>query len=375
MSNCAGCKIVVADDEIINCSNCPENYHYSCVGMTRKEQQSYSTSATKNWLCPECRKCMKKDNRDQTPVQPTLQIENGDKTYFKQHSSWVNQRNRREQSANDSLMDIQANYVNVSQGQGKSDDITDTIRKTLSSEMSAMRTTISKEFSSLKTELKEVRSEISSLKEAMDFISGQYEDMKILVEKKSQDNRLLRQENDKLQVTTNHLLFRVNDLEQEARANNVEIQCVSEYQAESLLPLVQQLAKTVGLMLKEEDIHLCTRTAKTKAESARPRSIVLKLSTPQKRDSLIEAVKCYKKSNPADKLGSKHLGIAGPKSDVFVTEHLTPHNRELHYLARQAGKDKGYKFIWIKGGRVFMQKSEKSKIYCPKDKEFFANLP
>jgi hypothetical protein len=50
--------------------------------------------------------------------------------------------------------------------------------------------------------------------------------------------------------------------------------------------------------------------------------------------------------------------MGGDKKLVYVLEHLSPMNKKLHAAARHVAKDKNYKFVWIKQGRVFLRRAE-----------------
>ncbi|CAG9137674.1 unnamed protein product [Plutella xylostella] len=109
------------------------------------------------------------------------------------------------------------------------------------------------------------------------------------------------------------------------------------------------------------------RVAKLNQESTRPRSVVVKLSSPLVRDSLLAATKTFNKDTKNDKLNTSHLGIAGDKTPIYVTEHLSPANKVLHAAARMKSKEKGFEFVWVRKGKVFMRKNTTSKILWIKD--------
>lgn len=85
----------------------------------------------------------------------------------------------------------------------------------------------------------------------------------------------------------------------------------------------------------------------------------MKLRSPRRRDELLAAVVKYNKNKEkVNKLNSNDLGIAGPRSSVFVSEHLTPTNKYLHAAVRKRAKEANYRFVWVRNGRIFVRKSE-----------------
>ncbi|CAH2088155.1 unnamed protein product [Euphydryas editha] len=86
------------------------------------------------------------------------------------------------------------------------------------------------------------------------------------------------------------------------------------------------------IIIYEIDILNCTRTAKLKRSSPRPRSIVVQLSSPRLRDELLAASIKYNKGKPLER----------DRTPVFVCEHLSPTNKVLHAAARKRAKEAGY---------------------------------
>lgn len=92
------------------------------------------------------------------------------------------------------------------------------------------------------------------------------------------------------------------------------------------------------------------------------------------RDTVLTAVKQFNKAHPKDKLNSSHLGLAGEKKPVFVSEHLTPANKQLHAAARKTAKDKNIEFVWVQNGRVFMRKDKDAIKILVKDLDVLKSL-
>lgn len=114
--------------------------------------------------------------------------------------------------------------------------------------------------------------------------------------------------------------------------------------------------------LTENNIHHVTRVAKGDPISSRPKSIVVQFNSPRIRDTFLAASIQYNKTNPEDKLNSHVLGISGKKESIFIAEHLSPTNKMLHAEARNKGKNKNYKFVWVQNGKIFVRKSEGSDL-------------
>ncbi|KAL4712081.1 hypothetical protein ACJJTC_005317 [Scirpophaga incertulas] len=137
---------------------------------------------------------------------------------------------------------------------------------------------------------------------------------------------------------------RLSRLDQLSRASNLEIQCVPESNSENVIKLVEQLGRTV------KSAHGC----------------VIPYSHPLSNTN---------QTHNQKKLQSCDLGIGGKTScPIYVVENLSPENKELHAAARKRGKELGYKFVWIRGGKIFMRKDESANYTFVKNTDTLTRL-
>ncbi|KAL4719484.1 hypothetical protein ACJJTC_014421 [Scirpophaga incertulas] len=199
---------------------------------------------------------------------------------------------------------------------------------------------------------------LSDFQDSIQFLNHHFEQLKSQQASTTEHMEKLQKDNAMLNVTVADLTSRLAIAEQHQRESNVEINGIPEHRNENLTNCIMQLAKTINVSLKEEDFIQVTRVAKTNRDDPRPRLVVAKLRTPRQRDQLLAGVQTYNKSNKENKLNTHHLGIAGTKAPVFVAEHLTPANKRLHAATRQKAKEKGFKFVWVRNGRIYIRKNE-----------------
>lgn len=57
-----------------------------------------------------------------------------------------------------------------------------------------------------------------------------------------------------------------------------------------------------------------------------------------------------------------------------MSEHLPPHNKALQTAARQVAKEKGYKFVWSRGRRIYMHKDIKSRYILIQNMSALVNI-
>ncbi|XP_026325743.1 uncharacterized protein LOC113234605 [Hyposmocoma kahamanoa] len=303
------------------------------------------------WNCPECvsKKPVSKKN-DNTPIR-NVNTSRGNKRPALNSPPTDNSR------ASMSRDDIR--------------EILEVMTKNMDDNFAKMRQNMT---SALDEQLKPIRAELSQMNDSMNFISNQYEDLKKVHEASQLRVTELEKQSVELKATVEDLTLRINQVEQQSRQNNVELQCVPEDKNENIMQIIHQLGKTIGCRLNDNDVLNCTRTAKVNRSSTRPRSIVVQLASPRLRDQLLASTISFNKANPQNKLNSSHLGLSGNITPIFVTEHLSPSNKVLHAAARRAAKDKGYKYVWIRSGKIFLRKSDDTEFILVKNMDMLKNI-
>ncbi|CAH2097778.1 unnamed protein product [Euphydryas editha] len=219
----------------------------------------------------------------------------------------------------------------------------------------------------IEAKTKEIFKEINSVKESINYLNAQYEDMQKELHQKSKEIEKITNENGTLRAIVKDLGTRLSIIEQQSRMCNLEIQCIPEHKTENLTNVILQIGKVSGYELQEGDIHKCTRIAKMNPENKRPRSVVVKFSNPRVRDTFMANVMKFNKKNRDNKLNTSHIGIGGEKKSIYVVDHLTPETKKIHAKTREWAKKLQYKYVWVKNGRVFLRKTETSEHIMIRD--------
>lgn len=222
----------------------------------------------------------------------------------------------------------------------------------------------------------EILNRVTKVDETLINLQRKYEAVKMDLDVKTKAIICLESENIELKSLVTSLNGRLSQVEQHSRSCNVEIQCVPEFKTENLFKTVKQVAQVINCNISEADIHLCTRVSKLNKDSKRPRSTVVKFSCPRVRDEFLGAAIAFNKkaATNADKLNSSHLGIAGDRRPIFVCEHLSPTMKSVHAAARAKAKELNFKFVWVKGGNIYMRKNESAQYMLIKSIECLSKL-
>lgn len=332
------------EDEHVLCTKCAKGYHLVCLSLKGKPS---------NWICQLCdKKNPRGKNNDSTPIR-NISNTRGNKRLAPNSPPGV---------ASDSTV--------------SNEDIRKVVSDVLDVKLNDIFNKLSDNFAStLSNQLKTLKTEISEMKDSMEFLSNKYEDMAKEHEKSKATLTQLAHKNKELTSTVTDLSTRINQLEQSARSNNVEIQCVPESKQENVVDIVKKLGSVVSCELTDKEIVHCTRIAKLDRNNPRPRSIIVQLPSPRARDLFMASCTKYNKLHPQNKLNSASLGLSGNATPIFVVEHLSPANKALHAATRLiAKKEKGYKYVWIRSGKIYVRKDDNTEYILIKNMDTLKKL-
>lgn len=210
--------------------------------------------------------------------------------------------------------------------------------------------------------IEKMLNEIKDFKDSLTFLNSKFEELRLEKSERNGTIKKLENENQELRRSVESLTKEMNQLQQQSRSSNLEIQCVPESRSENVYTLVKQLSSKVKCDLLDKDILHCTRIAKQDPKTLRPRAIVVKFSSQRIRDTVLATCIKYNKQNPKDKLHAAHLGISCDNIvPVYVSEHLSPENKSLHAATRKKAKEHNYKYVWVRNGHIFLRKNDSSE--------------
>ncbi|XP_028176891.1 uncharacterized protein LOC114364788 [Ostrinia furnacalis] len=373
--NCAGCDSRLLDNEHLKCNTCTSFFCLACLSINKGSVSEIDPKQLAKLKCPSCSNVTRRNNDDSSPVRPGHMG-----GMLKPNTTGIQTRNNKKNISTPE-QSPQVNY--------------DATQHAILAEIRSLRCDMNKQFESQQANLDKSNAILSSLqKEVLDLgarfssmradLDGAIESIQFLSDhhdtqsKLNSDNvttisRLLK-DNMTLQSQVSSINAKLSQIEQQSRECNIEIQCVPEFKNENLLTTFQQLLKITSCELPNADIVSYHRVAKINSESERPRNIIVKLSSTRARDQVLAAVKVFNRQNKNNMLNTSLLGIASEKRPIYVTEHLSPSNKQLHAAARAFAKEKQYEFVWIRGGRIFIRKDSNHASVLVQNIEFLKTL-
>lgn len=155
----------------------------------------------------------------------------------------------------------------------------------------------------------------------------------------------------------NYMREEINNLKQAQLELNILINGMPEYKEETQQQTVLLVTTLFNYLKLEANTSITSAKRIGRKNGAKPRPIVLKMSSRYHKELLLTAKKGQKITS------TKLLDESAPKSDIYIDEQLTQENGALFKTARERGKKLGTKFVWIKNGVILMKQTEESQAF------------
>lgn len=177
--------------------------------------------------------------------------------------------------------------------------------------------------------------------------SEQNEKLFELIENLTADNGQLKK---KVKV----LEDRLEELEQYSRANCVEIQGIPLAPAENVLGILKDIGKALDMTITDTMVDACHRLG-AKQNGNHPPGIIVKFVRRMDKEQFMKGRRV--KST----LSTRHIGRTDDRP-IYINESLSPARRVLHALARKYQREKCFKFLWVRNGKIFLRKQENAPV-------------
>lgn len=143
----------------------------------------------------------------------------------------------------------------------------------------------------------------------------------------------------------------VHDMEQYGRNRNLELHNVPEISGENLEKIVCKIGEKLQVEMKKEDIEVVHRIKSR--NSKQPPPIIVQFTNRRKRNELLEQKR--------RKLTTGDIGM-DRNDKIYINENLSPYFKNLFWQTRQWAQVNNYKFVWFRGGKLFIREREGSSI-------------
>ncbi|CAH0399912.1 unnamed protein product [Chilo suppressalis] len=229
------------------------------------------------------------------------------------------------------------------------------ILKTLQIQQNLRMDAIEKHISEIKIQNDTNLKKNIDIEKSIEFVAAKMEEVQHTI------NCLEKDRNDiSAQITT--IETKCDTLDRLARKTSIQIRNVPRQKAESkekLFEMINKLSTSLGINMGTSDVRDIYRLP-SKPDQVNT-TIVAEFSSTLTRSYFLSAAKDFKSSSikfKTEQLNSTHLGIEAPKSEIYLSEHLTPICSRLFYLAREFRKTMGYDYCWTSNGLVYLRKKQ-----------------
>nr|CAI5857152.1 unnamed protein product [Callosobruchus analis] len=205
----------------------------------------------------------------------------------------------------------------------------------------------------LKSMIKELQSDMKELRRSVEFISEKYEEEKkrnkvvsdMLVEI-TKDNETLKQEVNRLK---NVLQVREND----KIKNNITFTGLINKEEEKVTTneKLNTVFNSLNVTVTPEDIAEVSHIKTLKGIK-----VVVSLNNLEKKRQILKA------RSAKGKITSRNCGLGDSTTPIYVDEELTKETYVLFKKAKQLLREKGYKYVWHREGRILARKADGNNV-------------
>jgi hypothetical protein len=245
-------------------------------------------------------------------------------------------------------------------------------------------------------------SRITTVEKSLGFLSDQYDTLvkeveshKTLFKELKQGLAEAKKRDEEKTRVVNQLSARVNQLEQASLSRNLEIidLPLTGESEQHLRSDLQKLATEIGapnVADTVEDLYLVRAKPESTTARARPAKVVVRLKNDSSKVEWLAARRRLNQQQrrapgaeeqqrdnggqpgaPAPSFASAAGGPQGRSKPIRIYEMLTPYNKRLLFLAKEAGRAQGFQYVWPKQGKIFVRHSEQLgqviRITCEDD--------
>lgn len=162
-----------------------------------------------------------------------------------------------------------------------------------------------------------------------------------------------------LEVTVNALKMELIEREQEALLSDLEVGHLPEERGENPVHVVTVLASRLGVSLEERDVVFAERVGAPPAQGERPRRLVVRLARRHTRDELLRAARVRRTLTASS--ASAPGGESHPR--IFLNERLSRLNRQLFHRAREVCRERQWRYVWTRQGRILVKQAEGKPVF------------
>lgn len=171
----------------------------------------------------------------------------------------------------------------------------------------------------------------------------------------------IKKENIELKQNLNNLEVKLCNVEQKMRSNTIDITGIPVVENEKTADLVLKLFNSgLNLNFARDDIVDCYRVKPTAISNEKSKfspAIIVKLTSTETKIKIFS-----QKSKMRMNLNTKKIFDTNTPKPIFINENLCKSRRILLNAALNIKRERDYKFVWTRGGTIFIRKDKTSRV-------------
>lgn len=220
----------------------------------------------------------------------------------------------------------------------------------------------------IKSDVLDIQESCEKLRQAQHQLTSDFMQIKKDGDHAIEHSSHLDKRADSMKELVSELTEQLRLKDQDGRRNNLEISGVPLKKDENLLSILNRMSIKVGFTLVAADVDYIHRVRRfiphpqlpgnnEKSTARSPVPNIMVRFTQRKRKSELLAAICARRG-----LSTADLDIDGASSPVYVSDHLTPHYKLLYRRVREQAKQLDFKYVWLNDCKIFIRKSDTSKV-------------
>lgn len=328
---CLSClKSVATDNPQLKCAECGNVYHIGkCAGVTKNSFKTMSAESVQSWQCSTCKVHF---SRQSSASQDTLR--EGTSPASGKHEVGK----PCEASADANSGTLLSQFSDISIKLSRVLERVERIERSIEQQSAKSDEVMAK--------LDENRETVAGIEQSLGFLSAKYDEILTKIEVQKSEIVVLQERSvacealiSRKDAEIRELRKAVDNAELYSRRKNIEIHGIKQQDNENLMNVITGLA--AKLQLPEP--------------SNQTVEVVHRLGGRQ--DQII--VRFYDR-NVRDQWVKKQTTLR--REGIYINENLTKLMKGLLWATRKAAKEKSYKFVWVRNGRILVRQTEGAAV-------------
>lgn len=211
----------------------------------------------------------------------------------------------------------------------------------------------------LVNDIKGIKEELIELKKSCEFSSTTIDEFShrlTTVEKVIPELNHLQVDLASTKEEVSQLKRELSARDQWFRSNNAEIKGVPLKNHENLYSIVNNISNVVGYSFPQSCVNYISRIP---VHNSKEKHIVVSFVNRYVKEEFLAAARARKN------LSADEIGFRDMTQKIYVNDHLSPDYKQLLTKTKTIAKERIYRFVWVKFGKIHVRKDaeEKTRVF------------